>query len=101
MFSVFSVFNKVPKTNHGDTEDTKKKWSGSLKAELKTLAKRLITLAALDATARVQSAAGRTLKIHGSCEPAGDDRAAAQDGDQDGSIQKEILQLLRVSTTLL
>ena len=46
------------------------------------------------ATARVESAAGATANVHGSCEPTCDDRATAQDGDQDGSIQKEILQLL-------
>jgi hypothetical protein len=65
------------------------------------LAKRSFTRAALDATARVQSAAGKTTNVHGSSEPAGDDRAAAQNCDQDGSVQQEILQLLRVSETLL
>ena len=71
-------------------------------ADAKTgLTERVITFATLDATTRVQSAASGTPEVHDACEPTGDDRAAAQDGDQDGSVQQEILQLLRVSTTLL
>ena len=54
-----------------------------------------VARAALVATARVQSAAGGTANVHGSREPTGDDGAAAEDGDQDGSVQKKILQLLR------
>ena len=46
------------------------------------------------ATAGVESAATKTTDVHGSGEPTGDDRAAAQDRDQDGSVQKKILQLL-------
>lgn len=45
------------------------------------LAKRVVTGAALLAPARVQSAAGNTANVHGSCEPACNDRADAQDGD--------------------
>ena len=46
------------------------------------------------ATARVQSAATKTADIHGSREPARDDGAAAENCDQDGSVQKKILQLV-------
>lgn len=46
------------------------------------------------AAARVESAATETANVHGSGEPAGNERAAAQDCDQDGSIQKKILQRL-------
>ena len=65
------------------------------------LAQRLITRAALDATARVQSAAGKTPEIHDSCEPTGDDRTDAQNCNQDDSVQKEIPQVLRASEYLL
>ena len=47
------------------------------------------------AAARVESAATWTANVHRSCEPDRDERAAAQDRDQDGSVQKKILQLLR------
>jgi len=40
--------------------------------------------------ARVQSAATKTANVHRSRKPACDERAAAQDRDQDGSVQKKI-----------
>jgi len=47
---------------------------------------------------RVQSAAAETANVHRSREPAGDERAAAQNCDQDGSVQKKIFQRLRVNS---
>jgi hypothetical protein len=57
--------------------------------------KRGVARPALMATACVESAAFGTANVHGSCEPTSDDGAAAQNRDQDGSVQKEILQLIR------
>jgi hypothetical protein len=57
-----------------------------------TFMERCLARAALFATARVESAAGNTTNVHGSREPTGDERTAAQNRDQDSSVQKEISQ---------
>jgi len=60
------------------------------------LAKRSFAGTAFLAAPRVQSAATKTANVHRSREPAGDKRAAAQDRDQDGSVQKKILQWVKL-----
>ena len=49
------------------------------------------------APARVESAAGCTSNVHVTCKPTGDERAHAQDPDQDGGVQQEVFQLSVVS----